>query len=76
MDGAMLLESELYNVLMAFKADKEGEKYVVRGNITSFMGMGDEFLIDSTAQYRCNGEWKNLLVAVKATSYYNGVQVF
>lgn len=77
MDGAMLQAGELYNVLMAFKADKdENDKYVVRGNITSFMGAGDEFVIDSTAQYRVGDKWCNLLVAVKATSYYRGCVVF
>ena len=77
MDGAMLLASELYNVLAAFKADKdENGKYFVRGNITSFMGAGDEFVIDSTAQYRVGEEWRNLLAAVKGTSYFRPITVF
>ena len=76
-EGSMIQASELYNVLMAFKADKdENGKYIVRGNITSFMGQGQEFVIDVTAQYQSGGEWKSLLVAIKGTSYYHGCQVF
>lgn len=77
MDGAILLANELYNVLAAYKADKGDDgKYIVRGNITSFMGAGDEFVVDSSAQYRVGEEWRNLLVAIKSTSYFRPITVF
>ena len=75
--GSFLLESQLHTVLACFKCDRDNEgKFIVRGNITSFMGAGQEFLIDETAQYYSNGNWCNLLSAVKATSYYHPVAVF
>jgi hypothetical protein len=76
MEGSILNASQLYNVLSCFGADMEGEKYIVRGNITSFMGAGDEFVIDDTAEYRSGGHWCNLLSAVKVTSYHHGIQVY
>jgi hypothetical protein len=77
MQGSMLLENQLYNVLACFKADKDEKgKYIVRGNLTSFMGAGEEFVIDATAEYRRDGQWCNLLQAVRATSYYMPIEVF
>jgi len=75
-EGSMLMASQLYQVLASFKADQEDEKYIVRGNITSFMGAGEEFVIDSSAEYRSGGKWCNLLLAVKVTSYYKPITVF
>ena len=76
-NGTILTASELYNVLACFGAEKDPdtEKYIVRGHITSFLGMGDEFVLDDTAQYRKNGEWQNLLHAIKTTSYYHPITV-
>jgi hypothetical protein len=74
--GSMIRASQLYNVLACFKADQENGQYIVRGNLTSFMGAGEEFVLDETAEYRSNGHWCNLLSAVKATSYYQPVAVF
>ncbi len=77
MDGTMILASQLYNVLACFHAEMdEHGKYIVRGNITSFMGAGDEFVLDSTVEYRSGGNWCNLLNAIKMTSYYHPIQVY
>jgi hypothetical protein len=77
MEGSMIMASELYNLLACCRADKdENDKYFVRGNITSFMGAGEEFVIDSTAQFRREKKWCNLLHEIKATSYYNPVAVY
>jgi hypothetical protein len=80
MQGSMLTESQLYNVLSCFHADQEEGRFIVRGHITSFLGMGQEFVIDESAEYRCSESgterWFNLLAAVKVTSYHMPIQVF
>jgi hypothetical protein len=77
MEGSMLVASQLYNVLGCFGADKDEKgKFIVRGNITSFLGAGDEFVIDATAEYRRQGQWCNLLQAVKVTSYHMPIEVY
>jgi hypothetical protein len=74
--GSMVTNSELMNVLAVTGADKDEEgKYFVRGGLVSFMGMGDEWVLDETAQYRKNGEWKYLLGLVQGTSYHRSVGV-
>lgn len=73
----MITASQLYNVLACYKAEKDQEgKFLVRGNLTSFMGAGEEFVFDESAEYFANGCWHSLLAAVSTTSYYLPVQVF
>jgi hypothetical protein len=71
MNGTIILAGQLYNVLSCYGAEKDlNGKFIVRGNIISFMGAGEEFVIDDTAEYLREGQWHNLLAAVKSTSYY------
>ena len=60
----------LMNVLRVFRADQDAEgKFIVRGNITTFMGVGEEWCVGEDAEFRIGGEWRSLPRAISATSY-------
>ncbi len=44
-------------------------KFCVDGSITSFMGAGEEFVVGTDAVYYVNGEPRQLVSALAATSY-------
>ena len=68
--GYLIDHSPLMNVLRVFKADQdEHGKFFVRGNITSFMGVGEEWCVGDDAEFRIGGEWRSLPRAISATSY-------
>jgi len=68
--------SELANVLRSFHCDRDGEgKFLVAGNITSFMGAGEEFTVSENAVYFVDGKPCNLIAALYATSYGSKVTV-
>lgn len=74
MNGTMLLNSELMNVLAVAGADKDSDgKYVVRGDLCSFLGLGDEWVIGETAQYSKAGEWRSILGIAQVTSYHRPI---
>lgn len=53
---------ELVAVLKSCNADKdENGNFLVRGGIVSFLGADQEYAVDDSAQYRVDGEWKDLL---------------
>ena len=62
--------SELSNVLSTVGCDQtEDGKFKVDGNITSFMGAGEEFVVDDYAVYYKNGKAFNLCNVLNSTSY-------
>lgn len=62
--------SELRNYLAVVNADQDDEgKFIVRGNITSFLGMGKEFVVGDDAQYRQDEKWCQLAAGLNDTSY-------
>jgi len=63
--------SQLYNYLQVVNAKTdEGGKFLVRGNITSFLGVGDEFCVGEDAQYMAqDGSWVGLAAGLNQTSY-------
>lgn len=62
--------NELSNVLRCFHCDVDGEgRFMVDGGIVSYLGLGEEFVVDKSAVYYVNGEARNLLSALNATSY-------
>ena len=61
---------ELLNALSVVNADKDDQgNYYVQGNITSFMGAGEEMCLGHDAQYRKNNEWLSLPQLLNSTSY-------
>lgn len=69
-------ESELYHALRMFGCDKtEDGKFCVDGNITSFLGAGEEFVVGGTAVYYVNGQPRNLASALHSTGYGRAVTV-
>lgn len=69
-------ESELLNVLSVFKCDRDEEgKFKVDGNITSFLGLGEEFVVGDDAVAYVNDKPCNLCNMLEATSYGLKVRV-
>ena len=66
----------LYHTLRMFGCDRDATgKFCVDGGITSFMGAGEEFVVDDAAAYYVDGRPRNLVQALKATSYGQHVTV-
>jgi len=62
--------NELANVLRCFHCDTDEEgKFKVDGNITSFLGRGDEFVVGENAVYYVDGKPRNLVAALQQTSH-------
>jgi len=63
-------QSQMLYVLQAFGADRDEEgRFKVAGNITSFLGMGDEALVGDDAMFFINGKPSSLAGALGTTSY-------
>lgn len=59
----------LMNYLRVVGADQDGEgKFLVRGTIVSFMGVGEEYTVGADAEYRVGGRWCNLASGLNSTS--------
>jgi len=54
--GCIITAEELKLALDNAGCETKDGAYKVRGNITSFMGLGDEFCIGDDAEYFANGE--------------------
>lgn len=67
--------SELYHALRMFGCDTVDGKFAVDGNITSFMGAGDEFVVDGTAVYYVGGQPRNLAAMLHSTGYGRAIHV-
>jgi len=69
-NGWMGSEKQLSYVLQSFGADQDADgKFIVTGGISSFMGLGDEIIIDDTAFCFINKEKKNINSLLYGTSY-------
>lgn len=61
-------ENELYNFLNVMGCDKDKDgKFCVDGNITSFLGLGEEFVVDDSAVYYVDGKRKMLAAGLEVT---------
>jgi hypothetical protein len=68
--------SELYHALRMFGCDTNADgKFCVDGNITSFMGAGDEFVVGGDAVFYVSGQPRNLAGALHSTGYGRAVNV-
>jgi len=75
-DGWICDAAQLRNVLAVMGADRNAEGgFVVTGQVASFMGAGEEFVIGSDAQYYVNGQARSLVSALALTSYGSAVVV-
>ena len=75
-DGWIGSASQLYHALRMFNCDTGADgKFHVDGNITTFMGAGDEFVVGGEAVYYVNGQPRNLAAALRSTSYGLGITV-
>ncbi len=69
-------ESELTNTLRQFGCDRTADgKFCVDGNITSFMGAGEEFVVGASAVFYVNGQPRNLVAALRSTGYGRAINV-
>lgn len=76
MAGQMIRWGELANVLRVMRCDTDADgKFNVDGNITSFLGMGDEFVIGEDAVYYVDGTPRSLAHAIAGTSYSHPITV-
>ena len=61
-------KEELRAALIVAGADRDDEgAFILSGNITSFMGAGDEFVVGADAVYFVGGEAKSLVEALGQT---------
>lgn len=76
-DGWIGSWSELSNVLRTFHCDRDSDgKFLVAGNIASFLGAGEEFTVGEDAVFFVDGKSRNLVSALYATSYGQKIKVF
>jgi hypothetical protein len=76
LDGWIGSDSELLYYLQVVGADRDEEgKFKVAGNITSFLGMGKEFVVGPDACYFVQGRPVPLAAGLRATSYGVKIQV-
>jgi hypothetical protein len=62
--------SMLYHALATFGCDRDADgTFCVDGSIVSFMGAGDEFVVDAAAVYYVDGQPRHLAAALETTSY-------
>jgi len=68
--------NELMHVLRTFGVDRDEDgKFHVDGKIVSFMGVGEEMVVDDDAVAYINGEPRNICNMLAATSYGQKVKV-
>ena len=67
---------QLYAALQSLGCDRDADdKFCVDGNITTFLGIGDEFVVGDQAVYYVNGEARPLAPALQATGTGRAVTV-
>lgn len=67
---------ELLQALRTFKVDQDEEgKFCVGGQIVSFLGAGEEFVVGDSAIVYVNGEPKNLCSLLETTNLGKKVTV-
>lgn len=66
---------ELYNALSVAGCDQDNGKFHVDGSITSFLGLGEEFVVGDDAVYYVSGKPISLVGLLGATSYGSKVVV-
>jgi hypothetical protein len=64
---------ELVAALEEVGADSCEEGFLIKGDIWSFMGAGDDVVVDDNARYRLNGEERPLVELLKERS--DGLEV-
>jgi hypothetical protein len=60
--------NQLFHVLRSFGCDEKDGQFCVDGNITTFLGMGEEFVVGDDAVYYVNNKPCNLCNALKAVA--------
>lgn len=70
-------DRELLTFLEVVKCDRDEEGlFIVRGQgITSFLGAGQEFVINDAAEYRRGDKWYGIAGGLRGTSYGLGITV-
>ena len=69
--------SELSNCLSVFGAEKdENGAFLVRGDISSYMGFGDEYVVGENAVCMIGGRETRIVPLLASTSHGVQVQVF
>jgi len=69
-NGWIGTDAQLQHVLRSFGCDRDVDgRFLVGGNIMSFLGAGEEFVVGADAVYYVDGKPHNLVSALGATSY-------
>jgi hypothetical protein len=77
-DGWIGLTRQFDHAVRTFGAEVDAEdRVLVAGKLpVSFMGAGDELVVDEETLVRVGGKWVSALNLVSATSYGSKVKVF